>query len=72
MTVTIELPAKTETLLQKEAEIAGISISDLLARIVSERFEATAQDDSIQALFARIARPAPEIDASREGVYADH
>jgi hypothetical protein len=71
MTVTITIPADAEKPLQDEAVRAGVSVPLLLEQVVAGRFSAHAQDNSLQELFDRIARPASDIDASREGIYAD-
>jgi hypothetical protein len=72
MTVTINIPPTAEHRLQDEALRIGIAVPALLERLVTERFNDPPANESIQALFDRIARPAPDVDVSREVIYADH
>jgi hypothetical protein len=71
MTVTINIPVTAERRLYDEAQRAGVAVPALLEQLVIERFNGPPAHESIQAFFDRIARPAPDVDVSREGIYAD-
>lgn len=73
MTITINVPRETETVLQAEAARAGLPVEQLIERVIAERFDlpALAARESTQDFFDRIAKPGPVIDASRENIYAD-
>lgn|GEM_PF-4199941 len=73
MTITINIPTETETLLQAEAARVGVPIEQLAARVITERFETSKPviKETTEEFFNRISRPGPVIDASRENIYAD-
>ncbi|MEZ5305256.1 MAG: hypothetical protein R3F11_32130 [Verrucomicrobiales bacterium] len=63
MTLTIDLDQKTEERLKSEAEEVGVEISDLAAKLISERFSDDlngGSDQEEQRLIRAIARGWPE------------
>jgi len=73
MTLTINLPREIEAALQAEAAHAGLTVEQLIERVITECFESSglAVRESTQDFFDRIAKPGPIVDASRENIYAD-
>ena len=70
MTIMLKIPEAAETGLQAAANRAGVTVNALLERVVVERFGAEENDEFAQ-LVARIGGPAPDVDVTREGIYAD-
>ncbi|MGO8671791.1 MAG: hypothetical protein ACLQVD_10550 [Capsulimonadaceae bacterium] len=71
MTITIDIPKAVEDCLHEEATRTGLSLREVVERTIAERFEKPVGKDIITRLVARIGKPGPQIDASREGIYAD-
>ncbi len=73
MTITINIPTETETLLQAEAARVGVPVEQLAARVIAERFETSKPTvkETTGEFFNRIGHPGPVIDVSRENIYAD-
>lgn len=71
MTVTINIPSSAEKPLQAEAARVGLTPTDLIERVLAERFH-DEENDSLAQLVKDVGGAAPtNVDLSREGIYAD-
>lgn len=74
MTITIDVPRATEAALEAEAARMGLPVSKLVEQVVVEHYSEDgrqAHKESTREFFSRIAQPGPEIDTSRDNIYAD-
>ena len=72
MTLTLELSPDQEQRLRERAARAGLDPVTYVQHLIDdEPIGSDDINDSIGRLMAKIGRPAPAIDLSREGIYAD-
>lgn len=72
MTLTIELSQSEEERLSERAALAGLDLVTYIKSLIdATSSNANETNDSLGRLIAKISKPAPVIDLTREGIYAD-